>query len=83
MKQKNEITIVFTAKFQWEIIVYGKFGSDGPSLLWRILDGFVLIVDQHKIQISESQKYGTQNYNIIYKPITHNNLQCWVNIWKL
>ena len=76
MKQKNEITIVFTAKFQWEIIVYQKFGSDGPSLRWLILGGFVLIVDKHTVQISDSQKYDTQNYNIIYKPITHNNLQC-------
>jgi hypothetical protein len=41
-----------------------------------ILGGSVLIVDQHTVQISDSQKYGTQNYNIIYKPITHNNLQC-------
>ena len=76
MKQENEITIVFTTKFQWEIIVYGKFDSDGPSLRWLILGGSVLIVDQHTVQISDSQKYGTQNYNIIYKPITHNNLQC-------
>ena len=76
MKQENEITIVFTTKFQWEIIVYRKFESDGPSSRWLILGGSELIVDQHTVQISDSQKYGTQNYNIIYKPITHNNLQC-------
>ena len=76
MKQENEIIIVFTTQFQWEIIVYGKFDSNGPSLRWLILGDSVLIVDQHTVQISDSQKYGTQNYNIIYKPITHNNLQC-------
>ena len=77
LKQENKITIVFTAKFQWEIIVYEKFGSVGPSLRWLILGSSVLIVDQHAVQISVSQKFGTQNYNIIYEPITitHDNLR--------
>ena len=61
---------MFTAKIQWETIMYGVL------LRWLLRDGTVIIVKQYTVQISDSQKYGTQNYNIIYKPFTHNNLQC-------
>ena len=65
-----------TAKIQLESIAYEEVAGDGPSLRWRFLDGIAPIVEQYIVHISDSQKYGTQNYNIIYEPITHTNLQC-------
>ena len=76
MKQEINITIVFSAKFQCAIIIHGKLGGEGISLPWPVCDGIELFVEQYSVQRSDSQKYGTQNHNIIYEPITHNNLQC-------